>query len=307
MKEVKLLLPLFFSIIFTIFSANKSYAQDTIPAPGMKAASHTEEKEASTPTTTSDYETIIREEKYKEGDLVGKYKQPVWTLKRRFPTTRVYVLPYREVELEYWLITKGIIKEDEEPGFRHQFEVGFGLGKRFQLDLYLRFKQGGYDESLKNEGISMELRYAFADWGKIPGNPTLYLEWIHQNEKPQKLEVKGLFGGGLSERWFYGINLIYEVVMGEDWEMEYGLSAGLSSVISHGRLLLGIEGKVSGVDSEGDRFHFSKEVKAIAGPSLQIKTGGRFHIDIVPMFGALYEDGETNPYYEIYTIAGASL
>src|SRR3954468_17727421 len=33
---------------------------------------------------------------------VGSYHQPEWTARRRFPTTRVYVIPAGTVAAEYW-------------------------------------------------------------------------------------------------------------------------------------------------------------------------------------------------------------
>jgi hypothetical protein len=285
------------------------YGQDKVGAAAMKAASEAEEKadgKSAAAGSGQDYETIVREGKYRETDLVGKYKQPIWTLKRRFATTRVFVIPKGEIALEYWLITEGDLTDSDGPSFEQRLEVEFGLGRRFQLDFYLIFDQAKYDAPIKASEQSIELRYAFADWGKLPGNPTLYLEWIRQDEKPQKLECKLLLGGQMAPRWFYGINLVYEVELGEAYEQEYAMSAGISSVIIDRHLLLGFEGKVAVVDEEGNRFHFSKETKLVLGPSLQVKSANRFHIDIVPMFGTVFEDKEIKPAYEIYTIVGAS-
>jgi len=38
-----------------------------------------------------------------EEQRIGSYQQPRWTATRRFPTTRVYVVPEGKVEFEYWL------------------------------------------------------------------------------------------------------------------------------------------------------------------------------------------------------------
>jgi hypothetical protein len=289
-----------------------SYGQDKVGATAMKAASEAEsakEKDeggAAAAGSGQDYETVIKAGKYRESDLVGKYKQPVWTLKRRFATTRVFVLPKGEIALEYWLITRGELTDDTGPSFEQRLEVEFGLGKRFQVDFYLIFEQEKYDAPLEASEQSIELRYAFADWGKLPGNPTLYLEWIRQNEKPEAFECKLLLGGQLAPRWFYGINLVYEVELGDEYEQEFAASAGVSSVLIDRHLLLGFEGKIAAVDEKGSRFHFSKEAKLLLGPSLQVKSANRFHIDLVPMFGTVFEDREIKPIYEIYAIVGAS-
>jgi hypothetical protein len=47
-------------------------------------------------TTKIDQNTLM------EDQLVGDNQQPAWTSQRRFPTTRIYVLPPWQFEVEQW-------------------------------------------------------------------------------------------------------------------------------------------------------------------------------------------------------------
>ncbi|MFN2508687.1 MAG: hypothetical protein ABR589_07925, partial [Chthoniobacterales bacterium] len=99
---------------------------------------------------------------------VGPYNQPEWTLQRSFSTSRVYVRPAGSIEfVQYW--TPEFKDGKSEHAFREEIEIG--LPYRFQLDLYQNW---GIDEAGDSfyRGSSVELRYALADWGKIPLNPT---------------------------------------------------------------------------------------------------------------------------------------
>jgi hypothetical protein len=53
-----------------------------------------------------------------------------------------------------------------------------------QLDLYQNW--GIEEGDTVYRGWSLELRYALANWGKIPLNPTLYGEWNFNDEAPDK-------------------------------------------------------------------------------------------------------------------------
>ena len=53
-------------------------------------------------------------------------------------------------------------------------EVGSSL-------IFMKTGFGDTDTRVKEKGVSTELRWALADWGKIPMNPTLYAEWEFNN------------------------------------------------------------------------------------------------------------------------------
>jgi hypothetical protein len=218
----------------------------------------------------------------KEEDRVGSYAQPRWTTTRRFPGTRVYVVPEGKVEFEYWL--RPTLEKEGPAEIRHLWELEFGLPYRFQLDLYFRIDQEG-DTSEWLSGEQVELRYALADWGKIPGNPTLYLEWVALEERPDKIEPKLLLGGELAPRWHWGLNLVAELEMGGEREYEYQLTGGISYTILDSKLSVGAEaiGLVS--DVKGDRGDFGNSEAIFIGPSLQYRPLPQVTANVAPLFG----------------------
>ncbi|MFT3835582.1 MAG: hypothetical protein QM723_01120 [Myxococcaceae bacterium] len=149
------------------------------------------------PTTT-----VTEPHVFGDDQKVGPYRQPEWTETRHFPGTRVFVAP-PSATFEWWLENKTPF-DGGDMRWRSMWEMSFGLGHRLQLDFYLRTEQFG-EKPAYLESERVELRYAFADWGKIPGNPTLYLEWIRQETGPMRGEVKLLFGGDLHRPALLGL------------------------------------------------------------------------------------------------------
>ena len=127
---------------------------------------------------------------------VGPYDQPWWTTERTFGASRVYVRPPGTVEVvQHWT------PEFNEPEVAHAFreEVEIGLPYRFQLDFYQNWNIEKSDAFYK--GSSVELRYALANWGKIPLNPTLYGEWSFNDRSSDVWESKLLLGDTFCHRW----------------------------------------------------------------------------------------------------------
>lgn len=216
----------------------------------------------------------------REEDRIGSYGQPRWTATRRFPGTRVYVIPEGEVEFEYWL--RPTVDKDHPTEVRSLWEVEFGLPYRFQLDLYLRTDQEG-DQSEMLLGQQVELRYALADWGRIPGNPTLYMEWVGLEQRPDKVEPKLLLGGEIAPRWHWGFNLVAELELGGDREHEYQGTAGVSYSVIDSKVSVGVECTASFIDTKEDRGNLNDEV--FVGPSLQLRPAPQFFLNFAPLFG----------------------
>lgn len=218
----------------------------------------------------------------REEGLIGPYQQPLWTATRRFPTTRVYVVPEGKLEAEYWLRTT--FKKDGTVDYRSLYEVEFGLPHRLQFDIYLRTDQSGKSGDVYNSE-QLELRYALADWGKLPGNPTLYLEWIRHDKEygPDQIEPKLLFGGELAPRWHWGLNFVGEFETGGELEREYSVRSGLSYALQDYALALGAECQASFTDTREDRGDFEESI--VIGPSVQYRPSHEMTINFAPLFG----------------------
>lgn len=214
---------------------------------------------------------------------VGEYERPEWTLHRRFPTTRVYVQkePW-EFGFEQWW--RGRFKRDGSQQHKFQSEVEIGLPKRFQLDLYENLV-GDEHGRMNQLSHAVELRWALADWGKIPLNPTLYGEWQFANHRLQAdtWEVKLLLGEELAPRWHWGLNLIYEQEAGHNRATEAAWSQGVSYTFIDQKLSGGLEMRFAHETAKGSRS--LPEITYMLGPSLQWRVFSHGHIDFVNMFG----------------------
>lgn len=230
-----------------------------------------------------------------EEDRVGSYGQPRWTAKRLFPTTRVYVVPEGKVEVEHWTRVK--TPRDGKTTVENQYEIEFGLPNRFQLDLYFVTEKTGSQGDLDIAEQKFELRYALADWGVIPWNPTLYAEWVESNGGADKIEAKLLLGDELAPTWHWGANLVYEHEVSGDLESEYELTFGISHTLIDSKLAVGAEMKAALVDTHADRGDFEESLEI--GPSLRYQPTPNLHIDFAPLVGIGHESRESDIYLVI--------
>ena len=143
-----------------------------------------------------------------EEQPIGETGRPAWTSHRRFTTTRVYIQkePW-EIGVEQWWRVRD--KRDGTVQHKFQQEIEIGLPHRMQLDLYYDMAVQG-DRSSRTEDYAVELRYALADWGKLPLNPTLYAEYKFVEEGADVVELKLLLGDQLPGGWHYGANFVWE-------------------------------------------------------------------------------------------------
>lgn len=228
-------------------------------------------------------EVVVSDSTPKDEALVGPYQQPEWTTQRRFPTTRVYIQqPPWGVGVEQWW--RGRFKRGGDYEYLFQEEIEIGLPHRFQIDLYenLMAKSG---MSLRHHDFAAEVRWAPADWGKIPLNPAIYGEWkfVDSALGPNVFEIKLLLGEQIAPRWHWGLNLVYEQEVGQARATEWAVSQGLSYTLIDGKLSAGIEMKATHETESGTRG--DAETKLLLGPSVQWRPFRNSHLDIVPLFG----------------------
>lgn len=220
----------------------------------------------------------VIEDAEREEQPVGPHNQPAWTARhQRFATTRAYVLPPNVYELEFW--GEGSFDSGERPEYGTTQELKIGLPNRHQLDFYTIQKQDRADKDFHFHELKVEWRYAFADWGEIPLNPTAYLEWerVIRSEE-DKLEGKLLFADTLSDRWHWAGNLIYEENLSASG-YEYGISSGINYNLVDQKFGIGAEAEL--VQEENG----SSETKSFLGPSFEWTPSSRTSLRVVPMAG----------------------
>lgn len=225
---------------------------------------------------------------------MGPYNQPEWTTQRAFSTTRVFVRPPGSLEfVQYWTPEwKGGVTEH---AFRAELEIG--LPYRFQLDFYQNWRIDDKSHAFY-KGSSVELRYALADWGKIPLNPTLYGEWAFNDNAPDVWELKLLLGETLAHRWNWAANIVYEQEIGGSRETEIAFSTALTYALVDERLNIGIEMLAERKTKAESRSH--PEYELLVGPSINVHPTHNSFITIAPLFGTTSD----SPDVELFVVAG---
>ena len=217
---------------------------------------------------------------YDEEKPSGENKQPEWTTKRRFATTRVYVEEPYEVEFEQWL--KGKFNRDHTRSDLFQTEVSIGLPHRFQLDLYENMERNDAGTT-RHAGNQVEVRHALAEWGQIPLNPTVYAEWKFNDCDADAYELKVLLAEEIAPGWHWGFNAFYEQQIGDERQAEAGLAQAVSYTLLDKNLSLGLEMNVE--RTSHPNFEGIPELEVLVGPSLQWRILPRLHVDVVPLIG----------------------
>ena len=222
----------------------------------------------------------------REDALMGPNHQPQWTARRRFVTTRVYVQPPWQAELE--LGYDGAFGTLGKPTHLLQQELELGLPYRFQIDVenvFQNFMEGDdVHRKWRHESNSIELRYALADWGKIPLNPAFNAEWKFNDGAADAYEFNLLLGEEFTQRLHWGLNLFYENQIGDDRIRELAASQAFSYTLIDETLSAGIEMKFSSESDKGSRG--KPEDRFQIGPSVQWRPSSRTHVDVVPLLGA---------------------
>jgi hypothetical protein len=277
------------SLMQIVNPADKGYASTTQPA---TAGPPPEKRHVGTWEMPA---VRVVDENLREEDRIGSYEQPRWTADRRFPGTRTYVIPEGKIEFEFWL--KPEIPKEGATQYESLYELEIGLPHRFQLDLYfIQDWEANGGERFNGEAI--ELRYALADWGKIWGNPALYIEYTFLEDRPDRVEGKLLLTDELAPRWHWGVNLSFETAISGIRDREYEITAGISYTLIDEKWSIGAETEDSVTDDKFSRGSFKNQVKI--GPSIQWRPLPQMHVDFAPLFGVTNQ----SPAVKIYLVIG---
>ncbi len=225
--------------------------------------------------------------------------RPEWTSHRRFGNTRVYIQKAPgEFGVEQWWRMKR--NHDGTTANRLQEEIEIGLPWRMQLDIYGNI-EGDEHRDFHYDNTALELRWAMADWGRIPLNPTLYGEYkLKESGKygPDVWEVKLLLGTDITPKLHWGFNFSREADLGGEKDVEWELTQGFSYSVIDEVLGVGVEMECGDESVAGERGH--PERRFLIGPTIQIRPTKNTHLDLVAMWSTT-QDG---PGFQSFVIFG---
>jgi hypothetical protein len=252
--------------------------------------------------------------------LIGPYLQPEWAARGRFTTdTDVYVLPPYEwyIDLDYQLTSP----KHDAPSHLFTQEIEVGLPHRFQLayENNVQFHHGRGQDTVQ----TIEVRYALADWGKIPLNPTLFAEYKfgvgHELGSPEHHDAEGdseesagspanipngyeirlLLGEQFGKRTQWALNIFNEQAVGGDRETETGFSQAINWAVYEDMVRAGLEMEFVRRTDSSTRSRPSYEFDV--GPSFSYKTSSRTRFDVAALFGTTH-DSPTVKLFAVFSI-----
>lgn len=224
-------------------------------------------------------EVLVEATKLPLQTKVGEYEQPLWSTMRMFPSTRVYVMnPPGTAMYEKWFDIRD--RRDGPAQIRMRDEFTVGLGNRLQLDLYSHTVYDGEGDMRDFDwrGFSFEFRYALADWGKLPGNPTLYWE-TKMLDGGWGIEPKLLLGGQAGDNSIWGLNFIYEGDVKPTRELQHREYAATGSYA----LIINDDLTIGG--SFMYRNNDFNTVEYYVGPLIQYRVSNRAYITVEALPG----------------------
>ena len=254
-------------------------------------------------------------------ELIGPYAQPRWSARGRFSAdTDVYVLPPFSLYLD--LDYHGTFPRAGKPDHLFTQEIELGLPYRFQVAFEMNEeRQNGQTQV---PFTTIEGRWAPANWGKIPFNPTIFAEYnfgtgkqypvqIGQNKSvdtgggvaegvrsasdiPNAYEFRLLLGQEIGKYIEFATNIFFDQDLSADREREVGFSTALSYAIRGEALKIGLESRYRYVTDKvaGSQAKNLFEI----GPAFAFKPSPHTRLDIAPLVGATND----NPGLDLFAI-----
>ncbi len=242
-------------------------------------------------------------------DGFGAYQQPAWANhSRSSATTSAYVLSPFNVYVGATL--EAVTPRNGKNQNRLTPEIEIGLPYRFQVAVETDISQEG--SRVANKTVNLELRYALADWGKIPLNPTLFAEWKfgtgNENEvemekspaeaadagepsgaasakhrRPDSAELRLLLSENFSEHVEWAFNAFWEQEVGLDREREIGFSQSIAYSHGDGKIKTGLEMQFIATTKKDTRDE--PTYSFVVGPTLGVQLTRHSRVDLAPLFG----------------------
>ena len=280
--------------------ANSSPTPSPTPWKARSAESTAASGQSERTSRTSSQQTIV----VQAAPVISAYGAPPEFSQSRFgPLTNAYVLPAGAVYTS-------VIYENDSAAFRkpdNTFTQELEIGLPYRFNVAAEHEVQYYDGTLQETGCSLEARYAFADWNKIPLNPTFFTELkfgvgniLHDEGAPtpgrnfgpggfdttQHLPDSSEMRLLLSQEFFgkieWALNSFFEQELGGDRGREWGLAQSIETpvILPNEALKVGIEAQFRSFSDNTSRGQPYNSV--VVGPTAGWKPTRNTRLDISP-------------------------
>jgi hypothetical protein len=256
---------------------------------------------------------------------------PSFSRSRFSNLTQGYVLPPGAVFAG--LIYQGDALRYNRPDHRLTQEIEFGLPNRFGVAIENTIEN--FRGRTQERTVSIEGRYAFADWNQIPLNPTIFLEYkfgvghiLHDEGPPEPLpkgeaeeflseheplpdavEARLLLAQDFTNGVEWAANIFCEQETSGDRGREVGVASSIMfpSVLPHERLKLGIETQYTAFTDAGIRDAGEpRSDRWVIGPTVAWKPSSHTRLDVSPLFGITHDAPRASVFVVFSMLFGGS-
>lgn len=190
---------------------------------------------------------------------------PAWAGTQAFPTTRAYVAPPRMLVLGFHALGVGALDDSTYSHEDTHYGAWWGLPHRLAVEASLLVRAYGVTAPPTINQQAFAVRWAWADWGRLWGNPGIAASYQANNAA----QPRGTVQLTLSDTWpkgLWGINVeCSRDLRGPLLAQTYGALVAMGWAWADLALDAGAEGTVFLTDNTGSRFTFS-EGTWLAGP-----------------------------------------
>jgi hypothetical protein len=265
-------------------------------------------------------------------ELPSAYGAPPAFSRTRFSNlTNAYVLPPGGVFAG--LIYQGDALRFNRPD--HMFTQEIELGLPYRFGIAVENSVENFRGHTQERTFSIEGRYAFADWNKIPLNPTIFVEYkfgigdiLHDEGPPEPLpkgeaeeflaeheplpdayELRLLLAQDFGEHVEWAANIFFEQEIGGDRGREFGFAQSfmIPILLPHERLKVGAEMQYTafsdaGIREEGEQSSY----RVVIGPTIAWKPSKSTRLDISPLFGVTHDSPRASVFVVFSMLFGGS-
>lgn len=242
--------------------------------------------------------------------VLSAYGAPAAFSDSRFGSlTNAYVLPEGVVYSS--LIYEAQALRFSHPAHLFTQEIEIGLPYRFNVAIENSVET--FSDHTQERTFSFEVRYALADWNKIPLNPTIFVEYkkgigrvLHNEGKPMRPdpnageaerpphipdagEVRLLLSQDFDHKIEWALNLFFEQELTGDRGREWGFAQSILRpvLLPREQLKVGIEMQYSNF-TDKDTRHAAAQ-RFVIGPTIAWKPSRNTSLYVSPLVGVTYD------------------
>ena len=278
------------------------------PTPSVPGSNATDEATQKLIAATTVASVVVTDE-----GVQSAYGAPAAFSRSRFANlTNAYVLPPYNVYAG--LIYEGDALRYEHPD--HLFTQEIEVGLPYRLGVAVENEEEVFRRVGQENSLSVEVRYALADWDKIPLNPTLFAEYrfgigniLHDEGIPTRLdkgegaaeaqqtsahtpdavELRLLLAEEFFSRYEWAFNFFFEQEDEGDRGREWGFAQSFLTpvLLPKERLKLGLEMQYRNFTDKDSRDDPSQGF--VIGPTVAFKPTRNTRLDLSPLFGVTFD------------------